>query len=209
MKAIYNLVGLVAVSLSATVAAKPYIAAGISYNTLEIEDNSYDFAEFDDGVTLDLSNDDTSSNFWLEVGYDFTPQWGLALRYTEFESGDDNEVAVSALDDEEWEASLDVTEFTLEAVYHYPISDGFTLSMSGGLALHDIDVSQSHELDVEDAEDVVYSAFSDSETKVGATLGLSLSYTIYDNLSLLAHTRYSYTSAISNASVGVGVAYAF
>ncbi|MEG3767012.1 Lpg1974 family pore-forming outer membrane protein [Alteromonas sp. 14N.309.X.WAT.G.H12] len=209
MKAIYNLAGLVAVSLSVSVAAKPYIAAGISYNTLEIEDNSYDFAEFDDGVTLDLSNDDTSSDVWLEVGYDFTPQWGIALRYTEFESGDEDEVAISALNDEEWDASLDVTEFTLEAVYHYPIGDDFTLSMSGGLALHHIDVSQSHELDVEDGEDVVYSSFSDSETKVGASLGLSLSYKIYDNLSLLAQTRYSYTSVISNASVGVGVAYAF
>ncbi|MDO6475163.1 AcfA family outer membrane beta-barrel protein [Alteromonas sp. 1_MG-2023] len=195
-------------TVPAYVTADPFIAAGMGYNSIELEDDQYDFALVD-GVQLDVSSDDSDTAPWLQLGYTFSPAWSIALTYNQFETGSSQEVVLSALEEEEWEASLDVTEYALEAIWHYSLADKWQLNTSAGIVLHDADFSQSHELDVENGADVVYSAYGESDSKVGAVASVGIEYAAYRNFSVVANTRFSYSSLVSNASANVGVKYAF
>ena len=202
---------LIAVSIvlfSSSALAEGYIGAAAEYQSTNIGDATYKQVQVV-GETLNLVGDDSDSNIRIYGGYRFSNRWGVELGYTDFAFEAGKEVVISALQEEEWDAEFQVKQFDLQVTYLYPFSDKLSIKAAAGVVHHDTDFEYSYKIDNENAPDDYLVRENGSESKMGFTGSVNLSYNVWQNFDAIVGVKYSSSSLADSTAPFAGLEYRF
>lgn len=199
---------IIGAAFSATAVAESYVGAALQYQAAGIGKDEYKQVQVDT-QNLNLDADDAGSGVRLFAGYRFTDNWGLELGYSDFSLEAGNEIVLSALEEEEWDAEFKVKQWDLQLTYFHMLTAKLKLKASGGVVWHDTQFGYSHKIDIEDAADQYFTTGGESESKIGVTAGLALQYNVWQAVDVLAGYQYSRSSLADNSAVFAGVVYHF
>lgn len=196
------------VLFSSSVLANAYTGAALQYQKSDIGDNNYQQVQVA-GENLDLAADDSSTSVRLFAGYKLANNLGVELGYSDFSFDAGKEVMISATQDEEWDAEFNVKQLDLQLTYFYPLTEKISLKAGAGLVHHSADFDYSYKLDNEDAADQYLAQGSDSESKIGLTASLNVSYKLWQQLDAIVGLQYSNSSIADNTAAYAGLVYHF
>lgn len=199
--------GLFAMSTAAL--ADPYVGIGYQAGTARVERNSLRNPVVD-GRTLDQSDHESASSARIVAGLRFSDRWALELtaQRPSLETSIEERV-VGTGDDEEWESSVDATHVTLAPVYLHKLSDRVELRATAGLLYGDYSFKRTHTLDVDNGPDQDISRVKDSDSKVGATIGLGVAYTTPWQFDVVAEATHQRTRLLSSSALSLTAVYRF
>jgi accessory colonization factor AcfA len=192
---------------STVVAAGPYVGIGYQAGEAKLEQRELR-APVIGGRVLDLGGSQSSSDITALAGFQFNERWALELGWQQVDVEDDFEVR-GATQDEEWDASVNGSHFTLMPVYRHVLGEKLSLRASAGVVYGRYDADQSHVIDVENGPDQTLSSVSRNESEFGGAAGLGLEYTTPWKLGVIGEVKYQRTKVLSNAGVAVNLVYRF
>ena len=195
-----------ALASTATVAG-PYAGLGYQGGAAKVEQGALR-APVVDGRTLDLSGSDGHGGLTALAGYRFSDTWSLELSWRRAGVEEGFELR-QAGQDEEWEASVEGSHFTLAPVYRIALGERLALRTTAGLLYGDYDVKQSHSLDVENGPDVTLASAARGRSRFGGSLGVGLEYTTPWKFDVVAEVRHQRTSVLSHTGASVSAVYRF
>ncbi|CAK1785638.1 Accessory colonization factor AcfA [Vibrio crassostreae] len=209
------LISLVLTGTSFSTISAPYIGLEYGFGSTR-HDTQSNFTS--SPVTLEPSNEDgILSGF---VGYSLTPSWAIEFGYSQFELDDDRSLFVKfdpATDiktEEEWDAKIKATQFTLAPVYTYTLSEKWQAKFKVGLTYTQYDESGSHYLEHEneitDVETITpKSSYSNSSNEIGGLASVGAEYEVYPQFTIGANVKYQFDSFANTASFNIGSTYYF
>ena len=192
---------------SSMAAAGPYVGVGYFAGEAKLEQRELR-APAIGGRELDLGGSQSASDFTALAGYQFTDRWALELSWQRFDVEDDFEVR-GITQDEEWDASVEGSHFTLAPVYRLPLTERLGFRASAGVVYGRYDIDRSHVIDVENGPDQTLSRVAGSESEFGGAVGVGLEYSTPWKLDVIGELKYQRTKVISNSGVAVNLVYRF
>lgn len=192
---------------SSVAAAGPYVGVGYLAGESKLEQSDLR-SPVVGGRTLELGDSRSSSDFSALAGYQFNERWALELSWQQVDLEDDFEIR-QPTQDEEWDASVDGSHFTLAPVYRFALGERLGMRAAAGVVYGRYDVKQSHVIDVENGPDQVLSASSRSESEFGGVAGIGLEYTTPWKVDVIGEVKYQRTKVLSHTGVGLSLVYRF
>lgn len=199
--------GLLAMSTAAF--ADPYVGIGYQVGSARVEKDSLRNPVVD-GRTLDQSGRESASSARIVAGFRFSDRWALEVtaQQPSLETSIEERV-VGTGDDEEWESTVGATHITLAPVYLHRLSDRVELRATAGLLYGDYSFKRTHTLDVDNGPDQDISRVKDTDSKLGATIGVGAAYTTPWQFDLVAEATHQRTNLVSNSALSLTAVYRF
>ncbi|MBR7888459.1 outer membrane beta-barrel protein [Marinomonas sp. A79] len=202
-----NLIAISIFSCCSTVYAQPYIGVELFKASTSTDKSEYENITVD-GQNLSLGDDSEGGNRLL-IGYQFDNRFGVELGYTHFGREAERERQLSYLQEEEWNADLDIEQLELLLTYTLLITTDLHLQLAGGMVWHKADLDYSHQYDNENAPDQILSSGGSSDKAQGVSARLALQYNVYKSFAFTGGYQYSTSELIDSSALFAGVHYQF
>ncbi|MCB5161916.1 AcfA family outer membrane beta-barrel protein [Marinomonas algarum] len=202
-----SLVALSIITCCGSAVAQPYIGVELFKANTSTDNNEYKNIDVD-GQNLSLGDDSEGGNR-LFAGYQFDNRFGIEFGYTQFGREAEKEKQLSYLQEEEWNASLDIEQLELLLTYTLPLNTDFKVQLAGGMVWHKADLSYGHQYDNENAPDKTLSSGGQSENAQGVSARLALQYQVLDSFTLSGGYQYSTSDIIDSSALFAGIQYQF
>ncbi|MGO3408946.1 outer membrane beta-barrel protein [Marinomonas sp.] len=190
-----------------SVSAQPYIGVELLKANTSTDISEYENIKVD-GQDLSLGDDSEGGNR-LFVGYQFDNRFGVELGYTQFSREAEREIQRSYLQEEEWNANLDIVQLELLLTYTFLFTTDLHLQLAGGMVWHKADLNYSHQYDNENSPDETLNSGGTDDKDQGVSARLALQYNVFDSFVLSGGYQYSTSDLIDSSALFAGIQYQF